>query len=86
MLADAPPDVYNTDQNFLDRWIWPLVRNVSLCHESDLRRCQRHANLRCEGFPSYGPARSDRFFVGSNLAKLGAPEACPANCTMSCVV
>ena len=55
MLDKEAHDSYYTDQAFLERRLWPLVRNVSIYHDSDTARCKRHKSLRCQAYPFQAP-------------------------------
>ena len=64
------PGYTEDDQHFLTSYVWKLVKDDTLGHDMDLKRCKRYGSKVCIDFP-LGP-RSEECYVG-RAVKVGHP-------------
>jgi hypothetical protein len=53
------------DQQFLDCYVWPLVKNSTMSHDEDQNRCLNSGARRCFDFPLGQRSTAANFFVGA---------------------
>ena len=78
------PGCCGEDQNFLQRFVWPKVRDVTISHDSTPGSCQRHGSKVCRDF-ELGPRSSGPpyYFVGAPFKDAGITVT-DHHCTLSC--
>jgi hypothetical protein len=55
------------DQNFLFKYVWPLVKGDTISHDIKQTRCRRHGPAQCKPYP-IGPSNvEENYFVGAGF-------------------
>ena len=55
---------FGDGQCFLRDYLWPLVQNVTMSHDIDLKRCEKFGSKECLPFPTGGKNPRSEYFVG----------------------
>jgi hypothetical protein len=53
------------DQSFLQSFVWPRVKGLSMSHDMDQGRCRSHGAVSCRDFPLGPRIQENNFFVGA---------------------
>ena len=65
------------DQVFLGKYVWPLVRNSTLAHDDNVKRCKSlsKGKAHCTSWPMAGPTSiKNNYFVGAPFKKQNATQ------------
>lgn len=73
------------DQNFLSKFVWPLVKQAAMDHDSQPGRCRGYGSAACTEWPLGPPDYSNNFFVGAGFKEGRFANMTEYKCDLKCV-